>query len=299
MGVHLAGSLLLRDGSDIYNSMILAAPDGRTWSYDKCYPWAWERAYFRGGRGVTVAQTTLGNIGMLICWDSGHSALWRAYAGRVDLMLISSCPPDVGHPRYQMPDGTRIETDQLGPVFRRMKEDGKNAIRTAALEQSAWLGVPAASTVGCGAFSSRLPNGLVTWLAMLPTAPHMVRYLPQASRVTIQCNFVAACMLVNARGEILAERSQAEGEGYALADVELPAIRPQPQERQPRRRVSALSYLISDLLLPGLCIPVYRRGARAAWGSQMAPASLKERLALVSALLFAAALMKKFRQLKA
>lgn len=42
--LHIAGTLLLRDGGDIYNAAILAAPDGQLWRYDKHYIPFWERA---------------------------------------------------------------------------------------------------------------------------------------------------------------------------------------------------------------------------------------------------------------
>ena len=90
--IHLAGSLMLVDANEIYNTALLIAPDGKLWRYDKQYPFLWERAYLKEGHSLTIADTEFGNLGMMICWDSAHADLWKQYAGKVDAMLVMSCP---------------------------------------------------------------------------------------------------------------------------------------------------------------------------------------------------------------
>ena len=124
--IHLAGSLMLLDGNEIYNSLLLFAPDGRYWRYDKNYPWGWERAYFRDRQGITIAQTDLGDIGMLICWDSAHRDLWAQYAGKVDLMLVSSCPPDSTNPTFHVTNGDQITFRNMGKLLASIEDTAKN-----------------------------------------------------------------------------------------------------------------------------------------------------------------------------
>lgn len=106
--VHLAGSFLRREQDRIFNTLLLVAPDNRQWHYDKNYPWVWERAYFQKGTGITVADTELGKIGFLICWDAAHPILWAQYSGKVELMIVSSCPPKALDLTLVLPDGQRI-----------------------------------------------------------------------------------------------------------------------------------------------------------------------------------------------
>lgn len=271
LDVYLAGSLMLLDQDEVYNALLLCAPDGRTWRYDKLYPWGWERAYFREGRGITVADTDLGRIGMLICWDAAHPALWRRYAGRVDLMLISSCPPDVTHPTCHLPNGDRLTIAQLGPVMASIEDTGRVVFGTMIDEQAAWLRVPAVNTVGTGSLWLDVPHGTVLVLSLLPQAPWLIRYLPQSSRMHMSCGMVPGCKIVDATGQPLAELAQEQGEAVAVAEVALSEVRPSPVGPQPPSRLPLAAYLLSDLMLPALCVPDYRRGLQRTWGPGMAP----------------------------
>ena len=271
LGVHLAGSLMLLDQDEVYNALLLCAPGGRMWRYDKLYPWGWERAYFREGRGITVADTTLGRIGMMLCWDASHPALWRRYAGRVDFMLLCSCPPDGTNPIYHLPNGDQLTIKQLGPLMASIEDTGRLVFGDMINEQTAWLRVPAVNTVGTGQLRLLVLHGTILILSLLPQAPWLIRYLPQGSQMQMACGMVPGCKVVDATGRPLAELTQEHGEAYALAEVSLPEMRPSPVASQPPSRLPLAAYLLSDVLLPALCIPDYHRGLRRTWGPDMAP----------------------------
>jgi predicted amidohydrolase len=283
LNIHLAGSLMLLDHAEVYNSLLLFAPNGSMWRYDKNYPWGWERGYFRPGDGITVAETDLGRIGLMICWDVGHLDLWQQYAGQIDLMLISSCPPDVGNPIYHFPNGDQVTMDQMGPLIAPLRRGGRRVFGNMLNEQTAWLGVPAVNTVGCGHIETNIPNGFGSVLSMVPAAPWLIKYLPQANRMRLACDFVPGCKIVDATGQVVTELRQDAGETFTLAEVTLADERSQPKGPQPRSRLSFLTYLTSDTILPLLTIPTYRRGLRRAWGRHMAPveATTRQWLALL------------------
>jgi predicted amidohydrolase len=277
LNVHLAGTLLLVDGADIFNALLLFAPDGRMWRYDKNYPWGWERGYFREGRGITIAHTDLGDFGLMICWDGAHRDLWRQYAGLVDLMLICSCPPDLGSPTYLFPNGAKVTAADMGPAMARMKNAARQVFGEMFNQQTAWLGVPLVNTVASGQFLSAVPNGRGALLAFLPTAPWLANYLPLASQMQVICSMTSATKIVDAQGQTLAEVTQAQAESFALAEVTLADQKAHPTQAQPRSLASPFAYLVADNILPWLSLSTYNRGIRQAWGSHMAPASLEIR----------------------
>ncbi len=263
LDVHLAGSLLLRDGGGIDNAMCLVAPDGRSWRYEKHYPWCWEHGYFRRGRRITVAETELGALGMMICWDVAHPGLWRHYAGRVDALLISSSPPDFGHAAGRFAGGECVAMDDLGAHAAPIRAMGERVFTRCLREQAAWLGTPVVGASACGTFQSRLSHGGATMLGLSLVAPHLVQYVAQARQLDVSCEMVRASQVVDAQGRVVARLDPGDGESYALAEVALAGGRPTPRGSPPRDRSFWPFYVASDLLMPLLCRAAYRRGVAA------------------------------------
>jgi hypothetical protein len=262
--IHLAGSLLLWDTKDIYNSLLLSAPDGKIWRYDKQFPWAWERGYFRPGkRGNSVARTDLGALGMMICWDVAHPNLWRGYAGLIDLLVVCSCPPDVSNPTLRLANGSSFTFDDLGPFFTSIKGDAGQVFGEMINQQTAWIGVPTVNSMGCGTFSSHLPNSLATYLALLPFAPWQVKQLPYARQVQMTCPMVTGTKIVGANGQVIAELTQAQGETCTLAEARLADKPVHPPGAQPPAPIHWFSYFTGDVVLPRLVRGLYRRGIQA------------------------------------
>jgi predicted amidohydrolase len=249
----------------VYNALLLFAPDGQMWRYDKNYPWGWERGYFRGSRRdprVTVAETDLGNIGMLICWDAAHLNLWKRYASRVDLMVICSCPPNVDDATYHFPNGDRATLDDMGPMVASFKGAALQLFGDMINQQTAWLGVPAVNTVGCGHIRTDIPRGRLSLLGYVLSAPWLLKYLPQANRAQMSCDMVHKCKVVDASGEVLAELAKEDGEAFALSEVSLAESKPSPRKPQPASLVPKRVYFLSDVLLPTITKSVYREGQR-------------------------------------
>jgi hypothetical protein len=289
--LHLAGSLLLAEEGDIYNSLLLYSPDGRRWRYDKQYPWAWERGYFRpGSGGATIARTALGNIGFLICWDTAHRHLWRQYAGQVELMLISSCPPDVTNPTYRFPGGESLTLADLGPVMARLQDSGRRLFIDMVGQQTAWLGVPAIHAGPVGRCRTAIPNGRANLLGLLPLAPWLIRYLPQAQAMELACDVVPACRVFDARGQTVA-RPATSGDAVAIATVTLPTRCPQPAEPQPESLLPRASYFFSDTVQPRLMVGHYRQGLQRYWGTTPSANRRRGLAALVAIALAALGLM--------
>ncbi len=270
LGVHLAGSFLFREGGDVFNTLLIVAPNGRQWRYDKVFPWGWERSAFRGSRNeyrIAMADTDLGRIGMLVCWDSAHPELWADYAGKIDFMLIASCPIDATDPTYHLADGTSFGFDDV-PLVRGMKGSEDELFGKMINEQTAWLGVPAVNTVGCGRIRTPMPRGRLLGLSLVPVMPRLAKALATSGELEMSADATPGCKVIDARGRSVAELVSSDGESFTSAEVTLADQRPKPSTTQPETRLSKAAYVFSDIVLPGLMVPIYERGVERAFGTK-------------------------------
>ncbi len=260
--IHLAGTLLLAEKGEIFNSLLLFAPSGQMWRYDKTYPWGWERAYFRGRTNKVIANTALGDIGLLICWDAAHRKLWAQFAGEVDLMLISSCPPDTSNPTFTLDNGEQISFDDFAVFRKRIKGTGRKLFGDVVNQQTGWLGVPAVQTVGAGRLQTAVPRSFMTLFSYLAVAPSLLGKLSNARNMQLSCDFVQGCKVVDSDGRVLSELPQSAGESFTTGEVTVSTKKQAPKRLQPKVPIAWLTYFSSDVILPILMRPVYRRGIR-------------------------------------
>ena len=245
--IYLAGSLLLREGDEIYNSMLLVAPDGRQWRYDKSYPWAWERAYFRNGRSPVIAETPLGKFGLLICWDMAHTRLWRAYAGKVDAVLVSSCPPSMHKVNLVFPDGKQLPMNDLGPMVRSTYRGAEGAFGAFPRRQAAWLGAPMVNATISGKFSSHLPRPRFSAAVFFAMRPGLWKYIPQAGKILIECGYFNETFIADADGQVLAQ-SPGNEECFVIHSVTIADELPKARGKQPAFGMSRLAYFVDWLV---------------------------------------------------
>ena len=93
------------DTKRLFNTSILVAPDGKVAFYRKVYPANFgpfeEGLYFGRGDGLTLVDTKLGKIGLLICYDSFFPELAKAYAIEgADVLAIISAAPATSKPFF-------------------------------------------------------------------------------------------------------------------------------------------------------------------------------------------------------
>lgn len=248
LGVCLAGSLLLRQGGQVYNTLALVQPGGRLHCYHKQHPFLWERCYFAPGQGPLVVETEFGRLGCLLGWDLAHPAAWDAYAGRVDLLVAASAPPRLHRAVLNFPLGRKVYLAQLLPGLLRQRDALDGLYQAGVAQRAVALGVPVAHAVLSGRFVTELPLARLSLLAAAGARPRYWPLLRQARLASLRATFYAATAIYSAAGAALA---QVEGdEGLALAEVEFGAAGPAPATAAPPTPIPAAVRRFERLLRP-------------------------------------------------
>jgi predicted amidohydrolase len=205
LNVHLLGSFPARTPGGSYIVGMLAAPDGRHWVYRKVHVAFWENCYFDRGSEPVIADTDLGRIGLLICWDQAFSDLARAYQGKVDLLCIPSSPPTWL--------GTLEDTE--GRVLARITAlrslghtlDGVDWFSRAQVLHARSAGVPVVYAARCGTFHSSIPYGSSFVLTL--NGRDALRALRGAgTKYLLRCPMMGRSCIVNPEGERVTSADQ-------------------------------------------------------------------------------------------
>jgi N-carbamoylputrescine amidase len=97
----VVGGLLEREGDTLYNSAVLLGP-GVIGRYRKTHLWDKEKLLYEPGRELPVFDTSLGRIGLLVCYDAWFPEAARTLAIKgAQILCIPSNAPDDWVPEHQ------------------------------------------------------------------------------------------------------------------------------------------------------------------------------------------------------
>jgi predicted amidohydrolase len=216
--LYLGGSLLTREGGDVYDTMPLVAPDGVLQIYRKIHPFMWEYCYFRAGTGPLIAQAPWGRCGMLVCWDITYRDLAEAYQGKVELLIICSAPPMFPEGSLIYPDGETVPFTQVNVAVNRVKSQARRWYYEDVGQLARGVGAPAIHAVMSGTFQSPIPMSRLGLLLSALGRPRALPYLFRKGTPTMVAPFGAHSAIFSRQGEVLAVLP--DGEGVIVAEVD-------------------------------------------------------------------------------
>ena len=106
LGLLVVGGLLEAEGDDVYNSAVVAGPEGLLGRYRKTHFWDREGLVYEPGRELPVFETPLGTIGLLVCYDAWFPEAIRTLAMRgAEVLCVPANAPDDWVPDEQRRGG--------------------------------------------------------------------------------------------------------------------------------------------------------------------------------------------------
>jgi len=181
----VGGSFLAWRDGEVYNSFVLALPDGRTLRHDKDYPTMLENCYYIGGSDDGVLSTPEGDVGAAVCYEFVRSKTASRLKDKVSMVIGGSC-------WWGMPDSAPADH----PGHKWLLDE----LRATPARFARLLGVPVIHASHAGHFVG------LDW----PGKP-----------VRFSSSYLGETQIVTGRGEILARLTREQGEDIITADVTL------------------------------------------------------------------------------
>jgi predicted amidohydrolase len=204
-----------------------------------------------------VVQTRVGRLGLLVGWDATDPALWDAYAGQVDAVLVASAAPRYHRAVLNFPLGRKVYLGQLVPELMVLRDALDQVLAGPIAVQAARLGVPVVHAAMSGRFVTTFPYPRLTFLAAGLDQTHYWPLAAQAHLASLRATFYGGSAIVDADGAVAA-RVEAE-EGIALAEVAARPRSAKPLPPGPAQLVLPRTVRLLARLLPALAARDYRR----------------------------------------
>ena len=215
---YVGGSFLARSGADVFNTFVLATPDGQIHTHDKDFPTSnIESSVYAGGeddeyikelsrRGAVIEPPTpipsrAGNIksavfpltggsavGAALCWEQCRLRTARRLTGRVDLILAASGWPFGGS-----------DVSRSNPAAGQDVLVARNGVQEAPRRLGRMVGAPVVH--------ANLVGDVWTSASGSP-GDRLLR-------------FAGESQIVDASGRTVARRAYGEGEGIVIAEIEI------------------------------------------------------------------------------
>ena len=189
----VGGSFLAWRDANVYNSFVLALPDGSTHRHDKDYPTFWENCYYIGGNDDGVLPTPHGNVGAALCWEFIRSRTATRLKGKVDIVVGGS--------------GWWAAKDSV-PLDDPAQKLNLQIMKATPSRFAKMLGVPVVHAAHAGNFVGE------SWP-------------DQGDTYSSHC--LGEAQIVDGKGNVLARMSREEGEGVITADISFGSIADDPE----------------------------------------------------------------------
>lgn len=183
--VIVGGSFIAAREEGVFNTFVLAFPDGSTFTHDKDLPTMWENCYYEPGSDDGVLKTSAGPIGVAMCWELIRTQTVKRLKGKVGLTVGGSCWWDVpyGSESEELEAARDMNValyEKTPPTFARM------------------LRVPYIHAAHTGDFEGLTPG---------------------AEDVAYKSRWLGRAQIVDGHGKVLAVAEQDAGEAVVVADV--------------------------------------------------------------------------------